>query len=59
MKRNAKKLKTTITVEDYLKAIKKTDRELELSVRPGWTAKVKIHTSKKNYNRKNNTIPEE
>lgn len=53
MKKNRKKpLKTQITVEDYVKAIKIADREMEQSFRPGWTANVKVHTSKKTYNRK-------
>jgi hypothetical protein len=59
MKRKQKKLKSSVSVEDYLKTVKKTDREVALSFRPGWAAKVKIHTSKKTYNRKDKSLPEE
>lgn len=53
MKKNHKKaLSPQITVEDYVKAIKIADREMEQSFRPGWSAKVKVHTNKKTYNRK-------
>jgi len=53
MKKGFKKaLNSHITVEDYVKAIKKADREVEQSNRPGWAAKVKVHTNKKTYNRK-------
>lgn len=53
MKKNRKKaLNPQITVEDYVKAIKIADREMEQSFRPGWAAKVKVHASKKTYNRK-------
>lgn len=41
-----------ITVSDYMKAVKKADRETEQSFRPGWSSKTKIHPSKKVYNRK-------
>ena len=48
--------KNTITKEDYIKAVKKADREREIeqhgkliSTRP-----TKTHQSKKIYNRKNN-----
>ncbi|HET9570218.1 MAG TPA: hypothetical protein VFP20_02260 [Bacteroidales bacterium] len=53
MKKNRKKsLNPQITVEDYVKAIKIADRDLEQSFRPGWAAKVKVHINKKTYNRK-------
>jgi len=53
MKKNRKKpLNAQITVEDYVKAVKIADREMEQSFRPGWAAKVKVHTNKKTYNRK-------
>lgn len=53
MKKNQEKpLSPQITVEDYVKAIKIADREMEQSFRPGWSAKVKVHTNKKTYNRK-------
>lgn len=48
--------KMTFTKDDYIKAVKKADRELEIakygkliSMRP-----TSIHKSKKAYNRKNN-----
>ena len=47
-----KPLNPQITVEDYVKAIKIADREMEQSFRPGWSAKEKVHTNKKTYNRK-------
>jgi hypothetical protein len=53
MKKNSKKaLAPRVTVEEYMKAVKKADRETEYSFNPGWTAKTKIHPSKKVYNRK-------
>jgi len=53
MKKNKKSpLTAHITVEDYVKAVKMADREVEQSFRPGWASKVKIHTNKKTYNRK-------
>lgn len=49
-----KKKKTSgkITIEDYIKAVKKANREAELSQSAGWTRTTKIHKSKKTYNRK-------
>lgn len=41
-----------ITVEDYVKAIKKADRENELAQSAGWKRVTNIHKSKKTYNRK-------
>ena len=51
-----KKKKTSgkITIEDYIKAVKKVDREIQLETNIGWVATNRIHTSKKAYNRKNN-----
>ncbi len=43
-----------ISVSDYLKAVKKADREIQLEKSSGWVAIHKIHTNKKLYNRKNN-----
>lgn len=51
-KKRTKALNSHITVEDYVKAIKIADREVEQSNRPGWAAKVKVHVNKKTYNRK-------
>lgn len=50
--KRTKTVKSHLTVEDYVKAVKKADREVEQSYRPGWAAKVKVHASKKTYNRK-------
>jgi hypothetical protein len=38
--------------DDYIKAIKKADREIELENNPGFKSTNKIHKSKKNYDRK-------
>jgi hypothetical protein len=60
MRKRAKKvLIPRVTVEEYMKAVKKADRETEQSFHPGWTAKTKIHSSKKVYNRKNQKHIEE
>lgn len=37
---------------NYLKAIRKADREIELKTLGKWTQKTKIHKSKKTYCRK-------
>jgi len=49
-----KKKKSTakITIQDYIKAVKKADREIQLETNIGWTATTKVHKSKKLYNRK-------
>jgi hypothetical protein len=47
-----KKAKGKITIEDYIKAVKKADREEELSKSPGWQRATNIHKSKKIYDRK-------
>lgn len=39
--------------DDYIKAIKKADRELELENNPGFKSKTKVHKSKRIYDRKN------
>jgi hypothetical protein len=49
-KRNPHVLK--ITVADYIKAVKKADREIQLSQSAGFVSKTKIHQSKKAYDRK-------
>ncbi len=50
----AKKKKKTgkITIADYIKAVKKADREIRLSTQNGWIAVKKIHKNKKAYDRK-------
>jgi hypothetical protein len=48
--------KTTITQDDYIKAVKKADREREIALHGKVisTRPTKTHQSKKAYNRKNN-----
>ena len=43
-----------ISIKDYIKAVKKADREIQFENNPGWVASNRIHRSKKTYNRKNN-----
>lgn len=52
MAKRKKKLKTKLTIEDYIKASRRGSREAELENQSGWTAKHKVHKSKKNYTRK-------
>ncbi|NDW18587.1 hypothetical protein D0T53_06615 [Dysgonomonas sp. 216] len=52
-KRKKKKSQTKITVKDYIKAVKKADRDIQLETQTGWVSTNKIHKSKKVYNRKN------
>ena len=47
-----KKATAKITVVDYIKAIKKADRENELSHSAGWKRVTSIHKNKKVYDRK-------
>ena len=47
-KRNTKK----ISIKDYIKAVKKADREIQLEQSVGWSATTKVHKSKKAYDRK-------
>ncbi len=55
MKKRKKKEKVLkIRKADFMKAIRKADREMELSENTGWKAVKKIHKSKKQYNRKEN-----
>lgn len=58
-----KKKKRTgkITVEDYIKAIKKANRDIDLEQSPGWKRTTSAHKNKKNYNRKRDkkSIPNE
>lgn len=48
-----------LTVEDYVKAVKIADREIQQSHSPGWISTHKIHPSKKAYNRRDNKRMEE
>lgn len=52
MKTRKKKIDMKITVKDFVTAVKKADREIEQSFRPGWSSKTLIHKNKKAYNRK-------
>ncbi|MBS5795968.1 MAG: hypothetical protein KH100_07965 [Dysgonomonas mossii] len=49
-----KKKKTAgkISIKDYIKAVKKADREDELSQSPRWRRTTNVHKSKKVYDRK-------
>lgn len=47
-----KKAKGKITIADYIKAVKKADRDEELSRSAGWKRTTSIHKNKKAYDRK-------
>lgn len=51
---STKKRKNTnsINIKDYIKAVKKADRDEELSQSAGWKRITHIHKSQKAYNRK-------
>jgi len=53
MKKNNKNIRK-ISIKDYIKAVKKADRDIQLEINPGWVAVSKIHKSEKIYNRRNN-----
>ena len=50
-KRKTKVQGKRITVKDYLKAIRKADREIELERQPGWRSVHKVFKNKKVYDR--------
>lgn len=50
-KNKRKKAIYKITVADYLKAVKKADREIQTDSTIGFSSITKIHKSKKTYNR--------
>lgn len=52
MKKRKKQERGKITIQDYIKAVKKADREVQLETNVGFTAITKVHKSKKLYNRK-------
>lgn len=54
MKKKKNKERGKITIQEYVKAIKKADRETQLETNVGFAATTKVHTSKRLYNRKNN-----
>ena len=47
-----KKIPGKFTIEDYIKAVKKVDREIQLENQSGWQSSTAIHKSKKVYDRK-------
>ena len=51
--RKIKKAKTVIGMDDYMKAVRKADREAEMQLLgPGFHSMNRIHRSKKSYSRK-------
>ncbi|MBP1639581.1 MAG: hypothetical protein H6Q17_1164 [Bacteroidetes bacterium] len=50
--KNNKYNKLRITAKDYIKAVKKANREIELVQQVGWKSTHKIHKNKKAYDRK-------
>lgn len=42
-----------ITTADYIKAVKKADREIQISDQSGFQSTTKVHKNKKTYNRNN------
>jgi len=52
MKKRKKRSSSKITIEDYIKAVKKADRENEISESAGWKRTTTIHKNKKAYDRK-------
>jgi len=54
MKKRGKKISKKVTVDDYIKAVKIADREMQQADTPGWISTHKIHPSKKTYNRREN-----
>ncbi len=51
-KKKKKKANRKITIEDYVKAVKKADREIQLEASAGWVSTSRVHKSKKIYDRK-------
>lgn len=47
-----KKVKSKLTTADYMKAIKRADREVELASSSGFQSVTKVHQSQKSYKRK-------
>lgn len=45
-------MKTKKNALDFVKANRKGSRDAELEISPGWSAKTRVHKSKKQYNRK-------
>lgn len=53
MKKQKKRIPNKISIEDYIKAVKKADREIQLEKSAGWVRTTNIHKNKKLYTRKN------
>lgn len=47
-----RKVVTKITIADYIKAVKKADRDIQTEQSNGWAQTTKVHKSKKIYDRK-------
>ncbi len=47
-----KKIKNKITITDYINAVKKADREIQITESTGWQRITKVHKNKKVYDRK-------
>lgn len=54
MRKKKNQERVRITIQDYIKAVKKADRESQLETNIGFTTITKVHKSKKLYTRKNN-----
>ncbi len=52
MKKKKKQKSANFTIRDYIKAVKRIDREITLEHSSGFKAVTKVHKSKKAYNRK-------
>lgn len=52
MKKKKKIKPTKISIEDYVRAIKKADREIQLENNAGWQVSTQVHKNKKHYDRK-------
>jgi len=59
MKKRKKKILMKVTVNDFIKAVKIADRQIQQSCNPGFISTHKIHSSKKTYNRSKNKRVEE
>lgn len=52
MKKKKKRIQGKITIQDYIKAVKKADREIQLNQSAGWQRSTNVHKSKRAYDRK-------
>lgn len=53
-KKNIRNQSLKITTADYIKAVKKADRDIQISGQIGFQSTTKVHKNKKIYNRKDN-----